>query len=181
MRNACQARSVAYAERMNSLGNLTCVPRAERGKTAGVDWLLVRSELAKLRREQQPKMSQATLGEKVGSKATVSRIENVSKYPSHVPKLHTVERWVNACGLKLSDFFRRFEMSQNGAVDAQKEGAGNPPSTERLRDENRALSAALTDLRAFIVRLSDVLTDAAAPPNDRQSVSGARTDTASHR
>jgi len=155
----------------------------------GVDWARVRAELKVCR--EAAKLSQVGLARKMlalgaprgrkgkTNKSTVNRIENVYGEPDHVPDLDTIERWVLATGVNLSDFFRRVEGLPAGAERAHKGTTPNTtPAPGGRDDEDRTVSAdrsALDDLRAFIVRLGDVLADAAATTHpDNRPLPGAR-------
>lgn len=136
-----------------------------------VNWARVREELKACR--EAAKLGQVPLARKIGvNKSTINRIENVYGEPDHVPDLDTIERWTLATGVKVSDFFRRVEAPAAGAAHAQKGIAPSPPLTQGDRDdEDRTVSAerALAELRAILLRLGEVLTDAAAPPHPEKS------------
>jgi len=134
-----------------------------------MEWERVRAELAKLRREQKPKMSQTRLGQVAGiAKSTVNRIENVYGEPDHVPDLDTIERWVLATGLTLSSFFARIEQHAGHESGIRKIG-GAPrdrpvPSVAPPAPDYAAMGRALYDVVHGVVREQ---TSTARPPRPR--------------
>jgi transcriptional regulator with XRE-family HTH domain len=124
-----------------------------------VDWKRLREELARCRLAAH--LNQTQLASQIGiAKSTVNRIENVSGEPDHVPDLDTIERWVLATGVRLSVFFGKLESASHPQGSRDAEDCAVSSETDRR---------ALDDLRSFVLRLGEVLTDAAAPADTEKS------------
>jgi len=81
-----------------------------------LNWLELRQALGAARRAAN--LTEAQLAFDIGKpKSTIYRIENTDELPKHKPDLETIDRWLSASGVRLSDFFRRIEAPETATSD----------------------------------------------------------------
>ena len=93
----------------------------------GVDWARLRKGLAEARFQAGLEVADLAKLTKL-NKTTIYRLEDVDGKPNQKPDLPTIETWVLACELTLSEFFLQIERQTKGDSTAPPETGKDQPS-----------------------------------------------------
>lgn len=143
-----------------------------------VEWKAVREALAH-RRNSLKDMSLSRLSKLTGlDKSTIHRIENVKKYPKHVPDFASVEKLAEALNLQLSlQIERQTEYPLQGVQQSATKGTvtRSKPNQQEVGADDRLVPTPQTR-RDLLLDLGTALLDAAEhlPVQPRKQTATAR-------